>query len=183
MIWPACVIKAQGTNLQLLYVEYWCASSNSHILWLTLNSTIMPDERWYWLVSYYLLLKVCNKCNGFKCVGPIADVLEAAVWLMSYPRDSETCITPWHLTQRDADRSRLARQNHHYVCKYNAYKIREWVIQRIDQKNVSWKEDEQNSARSKWAHLEGVYCGECNWAEPSVAWCNTQKGEIIIMAE
>lgn len=101
MIWTACVIKAQGTNLQLLYVEYWCASSNTHILSLTWNSAIMPDERCYWLVSYYpLLKKVCNKCNGFKCVDPIADIPKTELCLMVYgnPCDSDICINPWPLT-------------------------------------------------------------------------------------
>lgn len=108
MIWTACVIKAQGTNLQLLYVEYWCASSSTHILSLTWNSAIMPDERCYWLVSDYPLLKKdCNKCNGFECADPVTDILKLRLMVYGNPCDSEICINPWPLTPRDIHRKQV----------------------------------------------------------------------------
>lgn len=78
MIRTACVIKAQGTNLRLLYVECWCAWSSSHILLLTWNSAIMSDEQWYWLPAYTSLLeKVWNKCDGRESMDSIGEILRA----------------------------------------------------------------------------------------------------------
>lgn len=50
------------------YMEYRCASSNTHILSLTWNSAIMPDEHCYWLASANPSLKKArNIYNVWVC--------------------------------------------------------------------------------------------------------------------
>lgn len=172
MIWAACLTKAQGTKLQLPYVECCCSVNSGHIA-VHRDMESSPYVRWTLLLIWIRFVR------AFK-------VSESWTNSVKNPGESEICMRGLTFKPRSNFRNSGAVPEFCSLKKTLFFLAADVKV--YQKKNPSWITILILFSMQGWHTLnehilESVYCGGCSWAEPSVAWCNTQKGEIIIIAE